>query len=218
MSTAEPARRPALTRVIAFAWLAILTVLAALDYIVVRDALHDPQRSADREAIAATRHELNGIASRLESFAAQNPGSQATLASSQQGIEQRLTQLSREITARVPAEDFQSLRDRVQAVEKQAMTARRSVPRPPSTNTTVAAPVQKLPLLQPPFSIIGIELRGSQRFLSIAPFGATAIGELRMLRPGDSESGWRLDALGDKTAQFTVDGVHHQLTLPQAPQ
>ena len=37
----------------------------------------------------------------------------------------------------------------------------------------------------PPFTVIGIEYRGGERFLSVAPSGSTQLSQINLIRPGD---------------------------------
>ena len=67
----------------------------------------------------------------------------------------------------------------------------------------------------PPFTVVGIEYRGGERFLSVAPPGSTQLSELYLVRPGDNVGGtrWRLANLDDRQAQFSVDGATRTLSV-----
>jgi len=67
----------------------------------------------------------------------------------------------------------------------------------------------------PPFHVMGVEYRGGERFLSVAPPGSTQLSQINLLRPGDAIAGtaWRLSALDDQSARFDVSGNSRTLTI-----
>lgn len=69
----------------------------------------------------------------------------------------------------------------------------------------------------PPFEIIGVETRGGERFLSVAPPGSQLLSQVLLIRPGDgvSGTGWTLSSLDERTAKFEVAGDSR--TLPIHP-
>ncbi|PWU28651.1 methyl-accepting chemotaxis protein [Pseudomonas sp. RW407] len=84
------------------------------------------------------------------------------------------------------------------------------------TKTKPSPPKPKpAPPEPPPFHIIGVEYRGGERFLSIAPPGSTRLSQIYLIRPGDSVAGttWRLSALDDRTARFDAAGTTKTISL-----
>ena len=67
---------------------------------------------------------------------------------------------------------------------------------------------------EPPFSVAGLELRGGERFLSIAAPGVAAVRELRLLREGDAIGAWQLQVIEAHAAVFRVDGQTQRIALP----
>lgn len=67
----------------------------------------------------------------------------------------------------------------------------------------------------PPFNIIGIEYRGGERFLSVAPPGSSSLSDLYLVHPGDSvgATSWRLASLDGTSARFTVNGSARTVAL-----
>ncbi|MGY2198450.1 hypothetical protein [Pseudomonas gingeri] len=65
--------------------------------------------------------------------------------------------------------------------------AARSKARPRARKTTAA--------VQPPFTIVGLESRGGESFLAVAPSGQPQLAAIELLRPGMAFSGWRLNTL-----------------------
>lgn len=69
----------------------------------------------------------------------------------------------------------------------------------------------------PPFTVIGIEYRGGERFLSVAPPGSTQLNQIYLIRPGDAVAGtaWRLNTLDGRSARFDVAGTPQTVTVAQ---
>ncbi|OYT82123.1 MAG: methyl-accepting chemotaxis protein [Pseudomonas sp. PGPPP4] len=90
------------------------------------------------------------------------------------------------------------------------------VPKQRSAPATARKPEPPKPVdTPPPFTVVGIEYRGGERFLSVAPPGSTQLSELYLVRPGDNVGGtrWRLANLDDRQAQFSVDGATRTLSV-----
>ncbi|MFI7836132.1 hypothetical protein [Pseudomonas asiatica] len=66
---------------------------------------------------------------------------------------------------------------------------------------------------QPPFTLQGIETRGTIRFVTALPAGTHALSTVHLLQPGDSLNGWQLRAIRKGQAVFYVPG-HGDRTLP----
>ena len=73
-----------------------------------------------------------------------------------------------------------------------------------------AAEAAKPKTPEPPFRVVGLELRGGERFVSVSAPGASALADLRLLRPGDSAGGWQLQAIEAQAAAGT-DQIDRQL-------
>lgn len=87
----------------------------------------------------------------------------------------------------------------------------RKPPPTPKPNTGVVIPQA------PPFTVVGIEYRGGERFLSVAPPGSTQLNQIYLIRPGDAVAGtaWRLNALDGRSARFDVAGTTQTVIVAQ---
>ncbi|MDI2562349.1 methyl-accepting chemotaxis protein, partial [Pseudomonas aeruginosa] len=92
--------------------------------------------------------------------------------------------------------------------EKQTKAPPLIVPAPKRPIPAKPKPKPK-PMEPPPFSILGVEYRGGERFLSVAPPGSTQLSQIYLIRQGDAVAGttWRLTDLDDRTAHFDVAGA-----------
>ncbi len=72
--------------------------------------------------------------------------------------------------------------------EKQAKAPPLIVPAPKRPIPAKPKPRPK-PMEPPPFSILGVEYRGGERFLSVAPPGSTQLSQIHLIRQGDAVAG-----------------------------
>ncbi|WP_417696718.1 hypothetical protein [Pseudomonas sp.] len=122
----------------------------------------------------------------------------------------RITDIEHLVISIGPQTDWQALGQRVQQIEsRQKQLAQSSIP---SKHTSSARKPKKL--LEPPFQVFGRELRGGERFLSIGPVGSRSLDQSRLIRIGESYSGWRFEGFDDLFAVFVADGVTHRLNIP----
>ena len=199
--------------VMAFAWLIILTILFAIDHTALMRDIETAKGNANREELAATQNQVGALQSRVEALADSKPLSRADFATAQNTVDTRIAALEQSLAGSARTDALTLLVDRIQTLEQQLARVRRSMAAPKSAQLSESTPPK--PLLQdPPFSVIGSEMRGGERFLSIAPIDAHTIGQIRVLRPGDAEGHWRLDVVNANTATFTVDGVTRHFSLP----
>lgn len=112
--------------------------------------------------------------------------------------------------------DLITLAQRVSAAE----TALEKLTIAPVAPAAVAAPravpisvESKAKVPKPPFTLQGIETRGTVRFVAALPVGAHALSTVHLLQPGDSLNGWQLRVIRENQAVFDVPG-HGERTLP----
>ena len=75
-----------------------------------------------------------------------------------------------------------------------------------------SAKPEPLPL---PFRIVGVELRASQRSLSVAPsIGNFSPDQLQVLLPGDVVGSWRLQAVEGNSAVFQTGDQTRRVAIP----
>ncbi|MCW4650251.1 methyl-accepting chemotaxis protein [Pseudomonas aeruginosa] len=98
--------------------------------------------------------------------------------------------------------------------EKQTKAPPLIVPAPKRPIPAKPKPKPK-PMEPPPFSILGVEYRGGERFLSVAPPGSTQLSQIYLIRQGDAVAGtnWRLTDLDDGTAHFDVAGASRSVRI-----
>lgn len=111
--------------------------------------------------------------------------------------------------------DLTALTQRVEAAEVilEKLSTDPKVPAAASSPTSLISNQSKAKAPQPPFTLQGIETRGTIRFVAALPAGAHTLSTVHLLQPGDSLNGWQLRAIREGQAVFHVLG-HGDRTLP----
>ncbi|MGN2436506.1 chemotaxis protein [Pseudomonas syringae] len=120
---------------------------------------------------------------------------------------QEIQELRDGLAARATKADMTALRARLEQVEQQLLDLK-SKPSAPSPTPSTAKPKktarsQPAPL-SPPFSVLGVESRGGERFLAIAPHDSRSLVDVRLLHNGEQIGTWRLKVLVPTAAVFAV--------------
>jgi hypothetical protein len=105
--------------------------------------------------------------------------------------------------------DLQTLKDQLQQLESKHQPTTPS----PAPSKLKLKPRKASKPTEPSFQIIGRELRGGERFLSINPLGGESLEQSRILRIGETYAGWRLQGFDEHTAVFVVDGELRRLNI-----
>ncbi|TNF83477.1 chemotaxis protein [Pseudomonas sp. ICMP22404] len=120
------------------------------------------------------------------------------------------------LAARATETDMAALRARLEQVEQQLLDLK-SKPSPTPTPTptpSAAKPKKTAPHkptpLSPPFSVLGVESRGGESFLAIAPHDSRSLVEVRLLHRGEQIGAWYLKKLEPTAAIFAVDAQPDQ--------
>lgn len=207
----ERSRRSTLLHVAAATWLLLISAAVVIDHVVLSTLAAEAEDRAPGMQVAVLEGQLAKLARELEQHR-QGPAALPLVRyeSERLALDQRLAALEQALGDR-PTTDLQSLQTRIERLEVRLATVR-SAPmaafRPP-----VPAPAKPLPV-EPAFRVIGVELRAGERFLSILPIDAAALASARLLRSGETEAGWRLEAIEDGIAVFRHGDVVRRLTVP----
>ncbi|MFJ2982693.1 MULTISPECIES: hypothetical protein [unclassified Pseudomonas] len=181
-----------------------------------RNAPADPGPSLRRDIgeLRTTLATLSPQVAALEDAQHQQTTAQATLG-------QQLDELAASVMVlqAVPpgpsSADLTALTQRVEAAEiiLQKLSTAPKVPAAASSPTSPISDQSKAKAPQPPFTLRGIETRGTVRFVTALPAGTHALSTVHLLQPGDSLNGWQLRAIRKGQAVFHVPG-HGDRTLP----
>lgn len=206
----EGADRARWLKIAAAAWLLLVSVLAVVNSVGLSRLAEQSQASAQDAHVQA----LNTRVAELEQQSAASksqpkPVTQPDFEAARKALDERLSQVEQAQTADNRAGDLQALQARMGDIEARLKKAATPVAAP---RRTAEAVKPKAP--EPPFSVAGLELRGGERFLSIAAPGVAAVRELRLLREGDAIGAWQLQVIEAHAAVFRVDGQTQRIVLP----
>ncbi|MBN9459681.1 MAG: hypothetical protein J0H00_00475 [Burkholderiales bacterium] len=200
-------RRPRWPKIAAGVWLALVSVLAVVNSVGLSRLIEQSRATAQDAHVQALGTRVGDLEQHAETLNRQpKPVAQADLDAVRQAVETRLTQLEQ---AQPPSADLDALRSRVGDIEARLKKAAA----PAATPRRTAEPVKpKVP--EPPFNIVGVELRGGERFLSVAVPKASSVLDVWLLREGDAVGAWHLLAIEARAAVFRVDGQMQRIALP----
>ena len=207
----------ALPQILALLWLIALSVFAVVQESRLSALTPNGDDSLQTTQIAVLETRLNELSSQLAS----QPESltQANWHTIEQTWQQRLDALEQRLpatdtdSASATAEALSRLSERLDQFDARLETLR-SPPVPPPTPPSRSPRPIKPQTLAPPFTLLGVELRGGEQRLSIAPSGSATLAQVRLLRLGDHEGDWVLIALDSRHATFRVGNQQRQFPLP----
>ncbi len=120
---------------------------------------------------------------------------------------QEIQELRDGLAARATVADLTALRARLEQVEQQ-FQEHKTQPSPPPPSPSATKPKQtarpKPVPLSPPFSVLGVESRGGERFLAVSPHDSRSLIDVRLLHSGEQLGAWHLKVLEPNSAIFAV--------------
>lgn len=131
---------------------------------------------------------------------------------------QEIQELRDGLAARATVADMTALRARLEHVEQQLLelNTQPSTPPPTSSATKPKKTARPKPApLSPPFSVLGVESRGGERFLAVAPHDSRSLMDVQLLHSGEQLGAWHLKVLEPNSAIFAVAAQpDHTVHLP----
>lgn len=226
--------RPTPTTVILSLCSAILAALLLYEHLQIVLLSERLATSANNESINELLVKVREMDDRLGRIDDKKPVSDEDFRASQQALSNRIDAAQRaadqasEVVQNIsstamPTAEWLSLKAEVEALSARVhelnrlKTKQLSTPQPRSKLNGAANKVSSAPAKQqdPPFTVVGIEYRGSERFLSVGPLESTRLSQLYLIQPGDTVAGtsWRLKALENNSARFDVAGTPQVVTV-----
>jgi hypothetical protein len=204
-----------LFRLITVLWLTIISAVVVGNRVMLSRLRDDAQTNAQRTEVTTLQDRLATLERQLSAIQHQPISvSQANFATARQALDDRLIRIEQAIGDTATTGDVAGLQNRLSTIEARMAKARQTaVLTAPSVFHNMAA-ADKPTVIEPPFTVLGIELRGGERFLSVAPGGAHSLAQVHVLRPGESQDDWQLETLDSRTATFRVGGRLQRIELP----
>lgn len=209
-----PSERHSRTRWLKIAaafWLLLISAVALINSVGLSRLAEQTQSSAQDAQVNALGLRVADLERQVDADKRRPaPISQAEFANARQALDERMTRLEEAEEARALAVDLQTLQARVNGIETRLEKARQvaSAARP----RIPVATKPKVP--EPPFRVLGMELRGGERFLSITSTAAGSLAGARLLREGDAEGGWQLQSIEAQAGVFQVNGQTQRVAVP----
>lgn len=202
--------RPAV--IVAAAWMVVLTGIVLFDQGHWRHLPSLTPTMPTSDAVWTLEARVTAL-ERQQSAQQRQPAPIAAerFAASTHALEERLSGLELAATTFLPKPDFDALATRVSTLESVHAHLVEG-PTPPPRRKADLTP-SSTPSA-PPFRVLGLEMRGGESFLAVAPARALSLAEMSVLRVGDVQEGWQLEALDTKTASFRFQDQLHRLELP----
>tara|TARA_R110000772_G_scaffold268043_1_gene393971 strand:+ start:28435 stop:29082 length:648 start_codon:yes stop_codon:yes gene_type:complete len=205
--------RGRLLKAAAIAWLLFISAAVIIDHVSLSRLTDDMKSNTLEPKLTLLDHRLSELAQQVEDALDQpEPATPADIAAIRQTLEARLSDMEQEISTHADIADLAPLESRLDQFEVRMQEAHRT---PPRAAPPVQRPAPTKPIVtEPPFQVLSIELRGGERFLSIAPSDPQSLAETKVVLPGETVGGWLLEAINGNTAVFRVDGQARPLTVP----
>lgn len=208
-------RHSTLTRAATATWLLLISAAAVINHVTLSHLTERVETLASMSRVEALEQRLAEVTEQL----AQTPPSpdalpQARYETERTALEQRLSAIEQALSSHPKDATLQPLQARLEQLEAR-LTAPR--PAPPATPRPrlQAPPTPKE--TEPPFRVMGAELRSGEQFISILPANTSghALAQIRLLRPGEIESGWHLERVEGDTAIFRHGDDTQRLPVPR---
>lgn len=206
----DDAGRARWLKIAAGVWLVLVSVIAIVDSVGLSRLIEQSRSSAQDAQVQALATRVSDLEHQAEAAKRlPKPVVQEDFDVARQALEERLAHVEQAQAADAHGEDIKALQARVGVLEARL---KKRAPSATAPRKTAEATKPKVP--EPPFNVVGLELRGGERFVSIASRGATALTDLRLLREGESIGAWQLQAIDAHAAVFRVDDQIVRVALP----
>ncbi|EOF5098435.1 hypothetical protein ACK1QP_001589 [Salmonella enterica] len=203
-------------RTVAILWLLIISVMTAIHGAELSQLMDQTQNTESEMTFDEIDARLSTLENTLTAIQAQPAtASREELHKALVPITQRLAVLAQQQTHYASTDAVTTL---TQYTNQLSARLDKLASTPPSVSTPakIPEPKKQSPRRLPPFHIVATEQRGDERFLSVMPQNATEVSQLRLLRPGDSVSGWTLISFDYNNALFRIGSQKQRLAIPRS--
>lgn len=197
-------------KIAAGVWLVLVSAIAIVDSVLLSRLIEQSRSSAQNAQVQALVTRVSDLEHQAEAARRQpKPLTQGDFDTARQALEERLAHIEQSQAADAHSDEIKALQMRVGAVEAHL---KKRTPSATAPRKTAEATKPKVP--EPPFNVVGLELRGSERFVSIELRGTTVLTDLQLLREGESIGAWQLQTIDAHAAVFRVDDQTVRVALP----
>jgi hypothetical protein len=200
-----------LMRTAVLAWLLLVSAAAVIDHVALLRLAEQMQTRAATSQVEILQQRVAELTQQIEQQPQPEVLPTERYESERQVLEQRLSAIEHTLSNLATADSLLPLQTRLERLEARLITSRPPTP-------VVARPRSPAPSKpqesQPPFQVVGVELRANERFLSIQPSASGSLSQVRLLLPGEAEAGWRLERIDGDAALFQYGHDTYRIALP----
>ena len=217
-------KKPSKLHYVFFGVIIVWLVIVNIALIVINGEIKTLIRESDQTENAAILQSMhlrhNDLSEQLDSITANITKEQATTATSLQSlshsVEERYSAFEQQLQHIKPdlSGIYEHLKMHDEQIERLLKPPRQSAPVAHPAPLKPAQPSAKPQRAAPAFILLGAEMRGGERLLSISPKSAPFLASSRLLRIGESVDGWELKSFDGHEATFIKGSNSHKLTLP----
>ena len=214
-TSAGPVR---LFHIAAAVWLLILSALVGIDHRRPKPLIESHPQSTEQARLADLATKVASLDETIARMGREPAAvSAAAYAKAARAQNTRLDQIEHALADTVTTSDLVPLEGRLTHVETEVLRLRRPRPHLPPVADRASHNLKASDSSMraaPPFTVLGVELRGGEPFLALAPAHAHALSETQLLRPGETYEDWTLEALDRTIAVFVTSGEVRRLPIP----
>ncbi|MEX5685342.1 hypothetical protein [Pseudomonas silesiensis] len=195
-------------------WLLLISAVAIINSVGLSRLIEQAQASAHDGQVKALTARVADLEQEVDAVSRQpRPISQTDFDLARQALEQRLLHVEQARNDADHTSELQAVLVRLEEAENRLGKANQLVSPAPDVRRHV--PIVHQPKAEePPFRLIGVELRGGERFLSVTSMVSSTLADIRLLRLGDIEGGWQLESIDVHDAVFRVNGQIRRVAVP----
>lgn len=214
MTAESSPRRVRTLQIILAAWLVLSSALAIVNHVALFRHKEDIDRrlsaSVDSAELSVYVEKLDQLQEQVTKLASAPSGlSETHFAIERQALLDQIEAINRTLPGFALTSDLQTIREEMRTVGR-LQKAQRAAPVSPATTKETAQPDAR----HPPFTVLSIEGRGGERFVSVLPLGSRSLADVRLLRVGEALDSWQLSSIEAQTAVFQVGERQHRIAVP----
>lgn len=201
--------------IVAGTWILLVSALVIADHVRLSRSIHDRPAGVEPARVATLSNRIEALEITVTNLKRQPaPVHAAEYDSAEAAQNAQLSRIENSLTDFVHTADVTSLTQQVTRLHAEIWRLRHPLAsRLRRVAAVVGVPPQ--PVEQPlPFQVLGTELRGGEEFLAVAPGDAHSLSQARVLRAGESDGDWKLEAIKGRTAVFENGGQLHRVPIP----
>lgn len=219
MTTEVPSSRPRPLGIVVVVWLLLVSALAIVDHVRLSRSPDARGHSAQSSEVAELERRVAALEAAVANIRRQPaPVAAARYEATERTQDVRLARIETSLADVVHVADIGTLEEQLTHLAAEVWRLRHPLPPHPRPVAHERAPtpggIRQPAEVPPPFVVLGTELRGGKTFLTLAPRDAQSLFDVRVLRPGEADGNWTLEAIEGRTAVFVTANRVERVLIP----